>query len=84
MPTAPINPACDYGELRGLWPLIPTRSSDARPIYLKNKAKIFFQKPAYRRPYRRKATAYENIGLFRLISLKKTSPSIASDDDRTI
>ena len=51
---------------------------------MKNKAEKYFQKSLYRRPYRRKATAYENIGLFRPIGLSKTSPSIASDADHTI
>ncbi|WP_406586577.1 hypothetical protein [Asaia lannensis] len=47
---------------------------------MKNKAKKFFQKWLYRHPYRRKATAYENIGFFRLIGMGKTSPSIAGDE----
>jgi hypothetical protein len=58
----------------------PTQLSAARAIYLKRKAKKYFQKSLYRRPYRRKATAYENIGLFRTIGLSKTSPSIAGDE----
>jgi hypothetical protein len=51
---------------------------------LKNKAKKYFQTALYRHHYRRKDTAYENIGFFRLIGLEKISPSIAKDGDYAV
>ena len=64
--------------------LFPTQLSAAQSIYLKNKAKKYFQGAIYRHAYRQQATAYENIGFFRWIGLEKISPSIAEDDDHAI
>lgn len=64
--------------------ITPTQLSAAQSILLKNKEKKYFHEAIYRHPYRHQAIAYENIGFFRLIGQRKTSPSIAGDDDRAV
>ncbi len=60
-------------------PLRPTQLSAGQTNLLKRKGKKYFQKAIYCQLNRRQAIAYENIGIFRLNSRWKTSPSIARD-----
>lgn len=74
-----INVRCCIPQYPKIRPVTPTQLFALWPNRLKNRAKKYFLEAICRRTHRQKAIHLEIIGFFRLIGLKKTSPSIAGD-----